>query len=119
MSSGSGEQTASSQPPSSPSSEQQASSQNSPSSPSESGQNESSEPSSAASGGDQASDNAQGGPGGDAADDMTAMTLGDTWKGVEKGLTNRDKQGKKNQYSDYYRKANQSYLEQLIKEKKR
>jgi len=119
MSSGSGEQTASSQPPSSPSSEQQASSQNAPSSPSESGQNESSEPSSAASGGDQASDNAQGGPGGDAADDMTAMTLGDTWKGVEKGLTNRDKQGKKNQYSDYYRKANQSYLEQLIKEKKR
>lgn len=44
--------------------------------------------------------------------------LGDSWRGVKDGLRANDKQGRKQQYNEFYRNANREYLESLLKERR-
>ncbi len=53
---------------------------------------------------------------GDGAVDLSQLRLGDSWQGVEGGIEGAGAQGQRNTYSDYYRRANQRYLELLTRE---
>ena len=45
--------------------------------------------------------------------------LGDSWSGVDAQLGSDDKKRRKMQYTDYYRKATQRYLEKVQRESKK
>lgn len=50
--------------------------------------------------------------------DDKADMLGDSWAGVDAAVSSDDKKRRKMQYNDYYRKANQSYFEAILRLKK-